>query len=142
MRHYEIMFLIHPDQSDQVRPMIQRYTQLIQSGNGKIHRLEDLGRSELAYPIEKLHKIHYLLMNIECDQAVINSLKESFVRNDAILLHDIFKQNRAITEPSPLARAKKSAAEAPRKTFVRTTTNTPLIDKEKSTETEVNTQAE
>lgn len=106
MRHYEVMLLVHPDRSDQVTPMIQRYTQLIQSRGGCIHRLEDLNRRPLAYPVQKLHKAHYILKNIECDQITLNELKESFRFNDAILRHLILEQSSARTEPSILTKAK------------------------------------
>lgn len=109
MRHYEVMFLVHPDRSDQVPEMTQRYVQLIQSGKGHIHRLEhrlEDFRKELAYPIHKLHKVHYVLMNIECQKQVLEELKESFQFNDAVLRHLVLKQGQAITEPSIFAKAK------------------------------------
>lgn len=103
MRHYEIVFLVHPDQSSQVSAMIDRYKSTIESAAGKIHRLEDWGRRHLAYPIKKLHKAHYVLMNIECDQATLTELETSFRFNDAILRSMTLVQKQAITEPSIIA---------------------------------------
>jgi len=107
MRHYEIVFLIHPDQSEQVPTMIERYKTLITNKKGKIHRLEDWGRRQLAYPINKTHKAHYVLMNIECDAETLNDLSSSFRFNDAVLRHMILLLDKAITEPSPMAAPKK-----------------------------------
>ena len=103
MRHYEIMLLIHPDRSDQVSPMVQRYTQLIQSANGIIHRLEDWGRRTLAYPIRKLNKAYYALLNIECDSKTQQELKDSIAFNDAIIRCLSIRRTKAITEPSVLS---------------------------------------
>lgn len=103
MRHYEIVFLVHPDQSAQVSAMIERYRSTIESAAGKIHRLEDWGRRHLAYPIKKIHKAHYVLMNIECDQATLAELESSFRFNDAILRSMTLLQKQAITEPSIIA---------------------------------------
>jgi len=104
MRHYEIVLLVHPDQSEQVPAMIERYTSLISQHKGKVHRLEDWGRRPLAYPINKVMKAHYILMNIECDQAVINELTDNFRYNDAVIRNMVLKMDRAITEPSPVAK--------------------------------------
>jgi len=104
MRHYEVVFLIHPDQNDQVPAMIDRYTNLVKENGGSIHRLENWGRRQLAYPIDKVHKAFYILMNIECDQSVVNELENTFRFNDAILRHLIIKRDHAITKPSPLAK--------------------------------------
>ena len=115
MRHYEIVFIVHPDQSDQVPAMIERYKTLVTASNGAIHRLEDWGRRQLAYPIQKLHKAHYVLMNIECDFATLSELENAFKFNDAVLRHLTMKQKRAITEPSPMTKEEKAkpvAAEA------------------------------
>jgi small subunit ribosomal protein S6 len=109
MRHYEIVFLVHPDQSPQVPAMLERYRAMIENRGGKIHRLEDWGRRPLAYSIQKLHKAHYILMNIECDQKTIQELQSHFRFNDAILRDLIIKRDEAITEPSPMA---KSEAES------------------------------
>jgi len=103
MRHYEIVFLVHPDQSAQVPAMIERYRSTIEEASGKVHRLEDWGRRHLAYPIKKIHKAHYVLMNIECDQATLEELESGFRFNDAILRSQTLLQREAITEPSPIA---------------------------------------
>jgi len=108
MRHYEIVFLVHPDQSEQVPAMIERYTNLVKNNGGKVHRLEDWGRRQLAYPINKLHKAHYVLMNIECGQDVLKELTDTFRFNDAILRNLVINCKQAITEPSPLLKAKDS----------------------------------
>ncbi len=107
MRHYEIVFIVHPDQSEQVSGMIDRYRALIEADGGKIHRLEDWGRRQLAYPIMKLVKAHYVLMNIECTQPVLNELESTFRFNDAILRHLILFCDAAVTEPSPLAKGRE-----------------------------------
>ena len=104
MRHYEIVFLVHPDQSEQVNAMIERYRATIESGGGKIHRLEDWGRRQLAYPIQKLHKAHYVLMNIECGQDVLDELNSAFRFNDAVLRNMVIARDEAVTEPSLLAK--------------------------------------
>ncbi len=106
MRHYEIVFMVHPDQSEQVAGMIQRYTDMITTAEGKIHRLEDWGRRQLAYPINKLHKAHYVLMNIEAPQAVIDELETSFRYNDVVIRNMIMRTKNAVTEASPMAAAK------------------------------------
>ena len=102
MRHYEIVFLVHPDQSEQVPGMIERYRSSIESKGGKIHRLEDWGRRQLAYTIQKIHKAHYVLMNIECDQETLDELESAFRFNDAVLRHMTLKRDTADIEPSPL----------------------------------------
>ena len=102
MRHYEIVFLVHPDQSEQVPGMIERYKGTIEGKNGKIHRLEDWGRRQLAFTIQKIHKAHYVLMNIECDQETLDELESAFRFNDAVLRHMVIKCDKAITEQSPL----------------------------------------
>lgn len=106
MRHYEIVFMVHPDQSEQVTGMIQRYTDLINAAEGKIHRLEDWGRRQLAYPINKLHKAHYVLMNIEAPQSVIDELETSFRYNDVVIRNMIMRTKNAVTEASVMAAAK------------------------------------
>ena len=106
MRHYEIVFMVHPDQSEQVSGMNQRYTDLINAAEGKIHRLEDWGRRQLAYPINKLHKAHYVLMNIEAPQSVIDELETSFRYNDVVIRNMIMRTKTAVTEASPMAAAK------------------------------------
>jgi small subunit ribosomal protein S6 len=105
MRHYEIVFLVHPDQSEQVPAMIERYKGIIAADGGRVHRLEDWGRRQLAYPIAKVHKAHYVLMNIECDQKAINELTGAFRFSDAVLRHLVVSMDEAVTEPSPMAKA-------------------------------------
>lgn len=102
MRHYEVVFLVHPDQSDQVPAMIERYTSVIKEDGGQIHRLEDWGRRQLAYPINKIHKAHYVLMNIECGNEALNELDYLFRYNDAVIRNLIIKCKEAITAPSPI----------------------------------------
>jgi small subunit ribosomal protein S6 len=106
MRHYEIVFMVHPDQSEQVPAMVERYKTLIEGDNGKIHRLEDWGRRQLAYPIENLVKAHYVLMNIECGQKVLTELTDSFRFNDAVLRHIVLSREAADTEPSLILKSK------------------------------------
>ena len=113
MRHYEIVFLVHPDQSEQVPAMIERYKSLIEAGNGKIHRLEDWGRRQLAYPINNLVKAHYVLFNIECDQAVLNELVDAFRFNDAILRHLVMRRDEADTEQSLIMKNKDEKGDKP-----------------------------
>ncbi|EGR4459299.1 30S ribosomal protein S6 [Vibrio cholerae] len=107
MRHYEIVFMVHPDQSEQVAGMIERYTGSITEAGGKIHRLEDWGRRQLAYPINKLHKAHYVLMNVEADQSVVDELETAFRFNDAVLRNMIMRTKAAITEPSIMLKARE-----------------------------------
>ncbi len=102
MRHYEIVMLVHPDQSAQVPVMLERYQKIIKQGGGKAHRLEDWGRRQLAYSIDKVRKAHYLLMNIECDQAVLDELENAFRYNDAVIRNLILSKKKAITKPSPM----------------------------------------
>jgi small subunit ribosomal protein S6 len=108
MRHYEIVFIVHPDQSEQVPAMIERYRTLVTGRNGAIHRLEDWGRRQLAYPIQKMHKAHYVLMNIECDGATLAELENSFKFNDAVLRHLTIKVSKAVTTPSPMMKEEKA----------------------------------
>jgi small subunit ribosomal protein S6 len=108
MRHYEIVFIVHPDQSEQVPAMIERYRTLVTAKNGLIHRLEDWGRRQLAYPIHKIHKAHYVLMNIECGQEVLDELEHAFKFNDAVLRHLTIKTKAAVTIPSAMMREEKS----------------------------------
>jgi len=102
MRHYEIVILIHPDQSGQVPAMIDKYRSVVEDGSGIIHRLEDWGRRQLAYPINKIHKAHYLLMNIECGDVVLVELENGFRFNDAVIRNLILRMDKAVTEPSPM----------------------------------------
>ena len=108
MRHYEIVFIVHPDQSEQVPAMVERYKGVIAARQGAVHRLEDWGRRQLTYPLQKVHKAHYVLMNIECDQETLNELEHSFRFNDAVLRHLIVKMTKAVTEPSPMMKEEKS----------------------------------
>lgn len=104
MRHYEIVFLVHPDQSEQVPAMIERYRSMIEDDGGKIHRLEDWGRRQLAYPIHKMHKAHYILMNVECSQTVLDEIDSAFRFNDAVIRNLIMQRPGPDTEPSHLAK--------------------------------------
>ncbi|ATE62370.1 30S ribosomal protein S6 [Thauera sinica] len=108
MRHYEIVFIVHPDQSEQVPAMIERYKTLVTGRNGQIHRLEDWGRRQMAYPIQKVHKAHYVLMNIECDGETLAELEHAFKFNDAVLRHLTIKMKKAVTTPSPMMKEEKA----------------------------------
>ena len=108
MRHYEIVFIVHPDQSEQVPAMVERYRTLVTGKNGHIHRLEDWGRRQMAYPIQKIHKAHYVLMNIEADQETLDELEHAFKFNDAVLRHLIIKVKSAIIAPSAMMKEEKS----------------------------------
>jgi small subunit ribosomal protein S6 len=108
MRHYEIVFIVHPDQSEQVPAMVDRYRQMVTSRGGRIHRLEDWGRRQLAYPIQKMHKAHYVLMNIECDNDTLGELEHAFKFNDAVLRHLTVNMLEAATTPSPMMKEEKS----------------------------------
>ena len=105
MRHYEVVFLVHPDQSEQVPAMVERYRGMITAGGGTIHRLEDWGRRQLAFPIAKVHKAHYVLMNIECDQKTLDELTGAFRFSDAVIRNPVVSMPAAVTEPSPMAKA-------------------------------------
>ena len=115
MRHYEIVFLVHPDQSEQVPAMIDRYKATVESNGGKVHRLEDWGRRQLAYPINKIHKAHYVLLNVECDQAVRDEIETAFRFNDAVIRSLILKRDEAVTDMSMLAKAKNDEDAADKK---------------------------
>jgi small subunit ribosomal protein S6 len=108
MRHYEIVFIVHPDQSEQVPAMIERYRGNITTRGGSVHRLEDWGRRQMAYPIQKVHKAHYVLMNIECDQETLDELEHGFKFNDAVLRHLTIKHDAAVTTASPMMKEEKS----------------------------------
>jgi len=108
MRHYEIVFIVHPDQSEQVPAMVERYKGVIAARNGIVHRLEDWGRRQLTYPLQKVHKAHYVLMNIECDQETVDELDHSFKFSDAVLRHLVVKMTKAVTTPSPMMKEEKS----------------------------------
>ncbi len=109
MRHYEIVFLVHPDQSEQVPAMVKRYKTMIKESNGKVHRLEDWGRRQLAYPINTVHKAHYVLMNIECDKETLDALTTAFRYNDAVIRNLVIKCDKAITEVSPIMKAQEGS---------------------------------
>ncbi|XZG69207.1 30S ribosomal protein S6 [Chitinibacteraceae bacterium HSL-7] len=113
MRHYEIVFIVHPDQSEQVPAMIERYKSLIATGNGQIHRLEDWGRRQLAYPIQKIHKAHYVLMNVEIAQETLDEIEHAFKFNDAVLRHLTIRADEAVTEASPMMKEEKSKSLTP-----------------------------
>ena len=108
MRHYEVVFIVHPDQSEQVPAMIERYQTLLKTNSGFVHRLEDWGRRQLAYTIQKIHKAHYVLMNIECDQKTLEELETSFRFNDAVLRHLTFATKGPVSSPSPMMKEEKS----------------------------------
>ncbi len=108
MRHYEVVFIVHPDQSEQVPAMIERYRALVTSNGGAMHRLEDWGRRQMAYPIQKIHKAHYVLMNIECNQFVLDELEHAFKFNDAVLRHLTMATKEAVIAPSPMMKEEKS----------------------------------
>ena len=120
MRHYEIVFIVHPDQSEQVPAMIERYRSTITGRKGAIHRLEDWGRRQMTFPIAKMHKAHYVLMNIECDQETLDELEHSFKFNDAVLRHLTVQMKAAVTAPSPMMKEEKARSvlngEAPKAT--------------------------
>ena len=112
MRHYEIIFLVHPDQSENVGAMVERYRKHVEDTKGTVHRVEDWGRRQLAYPIAKIHKAHYVLMNIECDQASIDELKSMFKFSDAVIRNMVIRTSNAVIDPSPLARSGEAARES------------------------------
>jgi small subunit ribosomal protein S6 len=114
MRHYEIVFLVHPDQSEQVPAMIDRYKGMIATGGGKVHRLEDWGRRQLTFPITKVHKAHYVLMNIETDAKTLNELTGAFRFSDAVLRHLVVAMDEAVTEPSPMAKSEEEEGDGRR----------------------------
>lgn len=110
MRHYEIVFLVHPDQSEQLPAMMERYRQMIETDGGRIHRQEDWGRRQLAYPIQKVYKAHYVLMNIECTSRALEELTSAFRFNDAVLRDLVTRREEAVTEPSPLIKGDESGS--------------------------------
>lgn len=116
MRHYEVVFLVHPDQSDQVPAMIERYRAMVENDGGQIHRLEDWGRRQLAYPIKKIHKAHYVLMNVECTQQAREELESAFRFNDAVLRDLIISRPGPDTEPSPMAKSREEKGDKERDT--------------------------
>ena len=141
MKHYEIVFIVHPDQSEQVPSMIARYRALIETSNGKVHRLEDWGRRQLAYQIQKLHKAHYVLMNVECVKETLEELTSIFKFNDAVLRHLVLQKNNAEVERSPLFKEEKeerrehrSSYRSDRTSSPAATTTTTAVTDEKSKE--------
>ncbi|MGH8727163.1 MAG: 30S ribosomal protein S6 [Burkholderiales bacterium] len=108
MRHYEIVLIVHPDQSEQVPAMVERYKSVISAKGGKVHRLEDWGRRQLAYPIQKVHKAHYVLINMECDKETLDELEHGFKFNDAVLRHLTIATKTAAAEPSPMMKEEKA----------------------------------
>ena len=127
MRHYEIVFMVHPDQSEQVPAMIQRYSDIVTNAEGKIHRLEDWGRRQLAYPINKLHKAHYVLINIEAPQAAIDELETSFRYNDVVIRNMIMRTKDAVTEASAMAVAKEDRRDE-RREVKKDVTEAPAVE--------------
>ena len=107
MRHYEVVFMVHPDQSEQVPAMIDRYRSMVESDGGSIHRLEDWGRRQLAYPINKVHKAHYVLMNVECTNGALDGMTSAFKFNDAVIRHLVVRRDAAVTDASPLAKSRE-----------------------------------
>ncbi|MBL4584821.1 MAG: 30S ribosomal protein S6 [Pseudomonadales bacterium] len=112
MRHYEIVFLVHPDQSPQVPAMVERYTKTIEESDGKIHRMEDWGRRQLAYPINKIHKAHYILMNIECGEEAMEELSNGFRFNDAVIRNLVIRRDSAVTEDSHIMKAESDSRDS------------------------------
>jgi len=125
MRHYEIVFLVHPDQSSQVPAMVERYKSTVGEGDGKVHRYEDWGRRQLAYPINKIHKAHYILMNIECDSETLEKLESGFRFNDAVLRSLVIRRKEAVTETTPLIKStdEESSSRGGKKSEVIESTN-------------------
>lgn len=146
MRHYEIVFLVHPDQSEQVPAMIDRYKATVESNGGTVHRLEDWGRRQLAYSINKIHKAHYVLMNVECNEDVRAEIETAFKFNDAVIRSLIIKCDNAVTEMSALAKAKTEEDAAAKKAASRPTpvkeVAAPAADTEKSTADKTSASAE
>ncbi|MDW3095353.1 MAG: 30S ribosomal protein S6 [Gammaproteobacteria bacterium] len=140
MRHYEIVFLVHPDQSDQVSAMVDRYKAMIENGNGKVHRLEDWGRRILAYPINKILKAHYVLLNIETTQEILDELVSAFRFNDAVLRHMVLSCKEAVTEPSPMMKSLERERE--RDTRETRPPRAEQAPSEEATEAEINDAAE
>ncbi len=137
MRHYEIVFIVHPDQSEQVPAMIERYKGMVTARDGRLHRLEDWGRRQMTYPIQKMHKAHYVLMNVECDQEALDEIELAFRFNDAVLRHLTVIMRGPITEPSPMMKQEKSRSLATGDAPVR-----PQSDGDAEVETGATAQAE
>jgi small subunit ribosomal protein S6 len=142
MRHYEICFLVHPDQSEQVPAMLERYRGLIEEKGGSIHRLEDWGRRQLAYPIVKLHKAHYVLMNIECDNDTLDELEGVFRFNDAVLRHLTIRRQEAVTEQSEILKAREEKDRSSRDHSDRRRASSEEVADKVAEETETQTEVE
>ena len=140
MRHYEIVFIVHPDQSEQVPAMIERYRGIVTAKNGKIHRVEDWGRRQLAYLIQKVHKAHYVLMNIECDQETLNDLDHAFKFSDAILRHLTIRTDGPVTEPSPMMRQEERSSPSPAGSHIADTTTDDSESDDSSDESSASVQ--
>ncbi|HEB82978.1 MAG TPA: 30S ribosomal protein S6 [Gammaproteobacteria bacterium] len=136
MRHYEIVFLVHPDQSEQVPAMIERYKALVENSGGTVHRLEDWGRRQLAYPINKIHKAHYVLMNVECNADIRDEIETAFRYNDAVIRNLIIKRDEAVTEMSALAKEKTAADAAEKKPAARPAAAAAPAEKASETKTD------
>ncbi len=134
MRHYEVVFLIHPDQSEQVPAMVERYQGIITASGGTVHRSEDWGRRQLAHIINKVHKAHYVLMNIECEKTALDELLNSFKFNDAVLRHLVMRRDEAVTEASPLAKPDEPEAEKPSEAAAETATESTSESASESTD--------
>ena len=141
MRHYEICFLVHPDQSEQVPAMLERYRTLIEEKKGSIHRLEDWGRRQLAYPVAKLHKAHYVLMNIECDSATLSELEGVFRFNDAVLRHLTIRRQSAMTEQSEMLKVKEEKDRSSRDQGDRRRTQSDAVPADAAVESEAKTES-
>lgn len=142
MRHYEIIFLVNPDQSAQIDGMIERYKEMVQSSGGHLHRLEDWGRRTLAYPIKKIPKAHYILMNVECDDATRTAIEEIFRYNDAVLRHLILRKDEAITEASPILKSLKKKSEQKKAQADKKAKETAKKEKQASSEKQEPTKKE
>lgn len=142
MRHYEVIFLVHPDQSEQVPSMIERYTTAVTSSEGTVHRLEDWGRRQLAYPINKIHKAHYVLMNIECTEEALEELTTNFRYNDAVLRNLVVSMDEAVTEESPIMKAEKESRERKQRAERRQDDSAPRQEAEKRVEDDAESETE
>ena len=141
MRHYEIVFLVHPDQSEQVPGMIERYSSSVTSNGGAVHRLEDWGRRQLAYSINKIHKAHYVLMNVECSEEVLEELTTNFRYNDAVLRNMVIRTDEAITEESPILKSEKESRERKNRQERRSEESAPAKAAESTEEAAEETEA-
>ena len=142
MRHYEIVFMVHPDQSEQVPGMVERYTSAITNGGGQVHRLEDWGRRHLAYPINKIHKAHYILMNVECGQDVLDELNSNFRYNDAVIRSSVFSCQEAVTAESPIMKAEQAERSGRRERTEERSEERPAEEKQEEAVAETAVEAE